>query len=107
MNEPPTKEELAVWFQLQDTSREFIDELGPLVARFLNDGHTKPLVMYGLMFVAYALADQHYPAHDLSDQSASRQKAEDHLHALLNAIIDMRRDNPTPIFDPTDTDTTH
>ena len=107
MNEPPSKEELAQWLQLQAKSHEFSEELFPLIARFLNDGHTQPLMIYDLMFAAYAVTDQLFPAHDLPAQSANRQKAEDHLRTLLGAIIDRRRDTPTPIFEATDTDTSH
>jgi hypothetical protein len=107
MSEPPTKEEIAQWFELQAKSREFTDELRPLLARFLNDGHTAMHMVHDLMFAAYALADQHFPAHDLPGGSANRQKAEDHLRGLLNMIIDLRRDIPTPTFEATDTETTH
>ena len=59
------------------------------------------------MFAAYAVTDQLFPAHNLPAQSANRKQANDHLRTLLNAIIDRRRDTPTPIFKPTDTDTSH
>ena len=101
------KEETAQWLQHQAKSRKFADELSPFMARFLNDGHTTMHMIHDLMLAAYALADLHFPAHDLPAQSENRQKAEDHLRGFLDAIIKIRRDIPTPNVEAADTDTTH
>lgn len=107
MNEPPKTEEPAQWLQHQAKSRKFAAELRPLLDRFFNDGHTPMHMIHDLILAAYTVADQHFPAHDLPAQSENRQKAEDHLRGFLEALIEIRRDIPTPAFEPTDTDTTH
>lgn len=107
MNDTPTEQKLTQWLQLQAKSRKFIRELSPLVTRFLDHGHTPQLMIHDLIFAAYMLADQLFPAHDLPGASANRQMATDNLRVLLDAIIDKRKDIPTPLIEPINAETTH
>ncbi len=108
MNDTPTTDdEIALLRRGHAAALEFRDDLSPLLIDYLAHGHTRHLIIHYLMFTAYTLADELYPAHDLNAESVNRENATNLLRVQLDTIIQYCQDFPTPPPHAADPDITH